>query len=121
MAQEWIPDTRMWSPKKQCKQMGRNHPAEFASCMLNLGKVLDELNTGRKIGGFSFNFFRSEGNGVYRIGQSSVKSPCEMRLYVYPDETSKTMFLLTIGDKNTQQKDIQACHEKADELKGRAQ
>ena len=58
------------------------------------------------MGGFQVAFFRSEGEGVFRIGQTGVRSAKESRLYVYPDEQSQTMYVLTIGIKEQQAKDI---------------
>jgi len=34
----------------------------------------------------------------------------ETRLYVYPDEERKVLYLITIGNKDEQQSDIQTCN-----------
>ena len=68
------------------------------------------LNAGEKIGGFKLDFFRSEGKGLYRIGQR--KGDHETRLYVYPDQENEIIYILSIGDKNTQQRDINECKKK---------
>ena len=87
-------------------QYAKNHHREYVSCFANLEKVMALLRAGHKIGGFQIGFFRSEGEGVYRIGQTGVAGAKETRLYVYPDATSETVYLLEIGSKDTQQKDI---------------
>ncbi len=87
------------------KHFAKKNAAENTSLFANLEKIMRLLRAGHKIGGFSIGFFRSEGEEVYRIGQTSVRAAKESRLYVYPDER-KTMYILTIGNKGTQQDDI---------------
>lgn len=118
MDELWQLNLRLLASRSQFKQMSKKHRAEFAACWDNLKRVVDELNAGKRIGGFSFGFFRSEHHGVYRIGQTRVKSPCELRLYIYPDALSKTIYILSLGDKGTQSDDINACHEIAKSIRG---
>ena len=54
----------------------------------------------------NLSFFRSEREGLFRIGQSGVKSAKESRLYIFPHEVNKTIFILDIGTKETQRTDI---------------
>jgi hypothetical protein len=81
--------------------------------MVNLGRVLDELNAGKPLSTFRFGFFRSEGRGLYRIGQTAVSAARELRLYVFPDARTRTLYLLAFGTKRTQQGDIAACRSQA--------
>lgn len=118
MPESWQLSRQLLAKNTQFKQMSKRHPAEFAACWDNLKRVVGELDAGKRVGGFSFNFFRSEGQGVYRIGPTRVKSPCELRLYIYPDAPSKTIHILCLGDKSTQPDDINACHEKAKIIRG---
>lgn len=85
---------------------GKIHPREVASVMVNLDRVMQQLGQGKRIGGFQFGFFRPEGNGVYRIGQTGVKNAKETRLCICPDETTHVVRVLAIGDKDSQQRDI---------------
>lgn len=64
-----------------------------------------------------YGFIRSEHEDVYRIGQTNVEHPHETRLYVYACVIRTTIYILTVGDKSTQQLDINACRAKARELK----
>ena len=49
--------------------------------------------------------------GVIAIDQKGKgKSLAQMRMYVYPDVDSKTIYLLVIGDKKSQQSDIRYCN-----------
>ncbi len=98
-------------------KFAKNHPDENASVFNNLHKILRLLDGGGKIGGFHVGFFRSEGEGVYRIGQTGVAGALESRLYVYPDQESKLMYILTIGDKDSQPNDINDSHNIVREIK----
>lgn len=71
--------------KNQFAKFNKNHPDEYSSLFANLAKIQGLLRGGHKVGGFHVNFFRSEGDGVYRIGQTGVPGALESRLYVYPD------------------------------------
>ena len=99
------------------KKFAAKHPAEFDSLFANLEKIMRLLRTGNKIGGFRVNFFRSEGEGVYRIGQSGVSHAKESRLYVYPDEQARLVYFLTVGDKDSQGTDINEAKEIARSIK----
>ncbi|AKJ65242.1 hypothetical protein L21SP4_02008 [Kiritimatiella glycovorans] len=81
-------------------------PSEYAACFTNLDVLLQVLGTGRRIGAFELGFFRSEGDGLYRIGQTGVRASKESRLYIYPDEENRIVYILRIGTKETQQNDI---------------
>ena len=99
------------------KHYAKKHRREFVSCLANLADVISALNDGSAITAIPFGFFRSEHEDVYRIGQTNVKHPHETRLYVYACVIRTEVYILTVGDKSTQQTDINACHEKARELK----
>ncbi len=92
--------------RKRFEKFAGKHPRENASLFANLEKVMRILRDGHKIGGFQIGFFRSEGGGVYRIGQTVVPGAKESRLYVYPDETKRLMYTLDIGDKDSQHIDV---------------
>lgn len=81
-------------------------PRETGAVERNLERVMTQLNQERRLGGFHFGFFRSEGGGLYRIGQTGVPAARETRLYVYPDEVTHAMHVLGIGDKHSQSRDI---------------
>lgn len=101
------------------KDYNKKHPREYAACFVNLNEVAMLL--GRSAGGvkkIQVSFFRSEGQGVYRIGQTAVKHAKETRLYVHIDEASRRIHILTIGDKDSQFDDIRRCHAAAKNLKG---
>jgi hypothetical protein len=78
--------------------------------LLNLKRLQLALDAGGKLLQIKFGFFRSEGKGVHRISQHGQgRALKETRLYVCPDEETKTLYLLTLGDKTTQKDDINFC------------
>jgi hypothetical protein len=105
MQAEWALETKYASQGK-FGSFANEHPREYSSLFANLDKILGLLRCGNKIGGFRVNFFRSEGDEVYRIGQTAVAHAKESRLYVYPDSKECVMYVLAIGDKDSQSRDI---------------
>jgi len=88
----------------------KKHAAELMAVLLNLKRLQLALDAGAKLLQVKFGFFRSERNGVYRISQQGQgRALKETRLYVHPDEDAQTLYLLTLGDKTTQQDDISFC------------
>jgi hypothetical protein len=102
---EWQVETSYASAGK-FNRFAKKHAAEYDSLFANLEKIMRLLRAGSKFGSFSVGFFRSEGDGVYRIGQTGVRSAKESRLYVYPDAPKNIMYVLAVGDKDSQQDDI---------------
>lgn len=102
------------------KDYNKKHPQEFAACIDNLGQVVELLGRFGGVKGFQVGFFRSEKQGVYRIGQTAVKHAKETRLYIYLDEVGRRIYLLTIGDKDSQVDDIRRCQEIARSIRRQA-
>lgn len=97
--------------KNRFKAFNKKHPRELAACFSNLGHIVALLNHHGNVGAFQVGFFRSEGENVYRIGQTGVKHAVETRLYVYVYTVGKILYVLTIGDKTQQTDDIRRCKE----------
>lgn len=113
---EWQIDTSLASAGKFKKFAGK-YRREYTSMFANLDKILSLLKEGRKLGSFQVGFFRPEGEGVYRIGQTGVASAKESRLYVFPDEVKRIMYVLGIGTKERQSEDINEAHQTVRSLK----
>jgi len=113
---EWQIDL-CWASKNQFAKFNKKHPDEYASLFSNLEKVMLILKKGNRIGTFSMGFFRSEGEGIYRVGQTAVESAKESRLYVYPDEANRVTYILGIGDKDSQGDDINGAKKYARQIK----
>ena len=112
----WI-ESYEFADANRIKHYAKKHRREYVSCLANLADVITALNSGAAVTAIPYGFFRSEHEDVYRIGQTNVKHPHETRLYVYACVIRTTIYILTVGDKSTQQLDINACHAKARELK----
>ena len=97
--------------RNRLKHYAKRHPREAASCLRNLALVLAALNEGVSPSLLRFGFFRSEGQNVWRIGQTGIPHALETRLYLYVRVVSNKLFPLTIGDKTSQQDDIDRCHD----------
>ncbi|MGA2604083.1 MAG: hypothetical protein ABSG14_07630 [Verrucomicrobiia bacterium] len=95
-----------YASRNKFKKFSERHGREYDSLFANLDKILDILNSGHKVGSFGVGFFRSESDGVFRIGQKHFPGAKESRLYVYPDPQTLKVYLLGIGTKETQSDDI---------------
>ncbi len=108
MANIWITNDDL-AERSRFKDFNKKHPREFAACFANLAHVVELLNSSGAPGAFQVGFFRSEGENIYRIGQTGVKHAVETRLYVYVYTQGHMVYVLTIGDKTQQADDIRRC------------
>lgn len=107
MHKEWRVSNE-FATKSRFKKFADKYPRELNSCAANLDKLIGHLNSGLRLSVLAQNlsFFRTEGDGLFRIGQSGVKASKESRLYIYPDENTQVIFIIDIGIKETQGTDI---------------
>lgn len=97
--------------KQRYKSFERNkgQRAAFVSVLSNMLKLFNALKLGVPLNQARYGFLKPEGGGVLRIGEAGPRNVAATRLYVYPDEENEVLFLLSIGDKNTQSRDIKEC------------
>ena len=85
--------------------------AQLIAVLRNLVRyrlMLDEQPIARLI---SAGFIHPEKRGIVALTQQGFKpQQPPTRLYLYPAQNSKTVYLITIGDKDTQSEDIQDCY-----------
>lgn len=105
---EWMVNYE-FAESHRIKSYREKHAEEFDACVANLARVMEALADFGKPGAFHLGFFRSEGGNVWRIGQTRVKHACETRLYVYLYVKGLMVYVLTVGDKSQQRKDILRC------------
>ena len=117
MPTEWTIDYSRVVNRHQFKTLSRRYRGEVASCFRNLDRTLSELEQGKSLSEIAFPFFRSEGDGVFRIGQTGVSSAREMRLYVTFVFVRGIAYVLSIGTKNTQSRDIADARRAAKQLR----
>ncbi len=90
------------------KHYEKKHPAELMAVLDNLDRYFKAVSSGVHpqfvVGGY----IHDEGKGVKAIDQKSGGKGKlrQTRLYVYPDVEAKALYLITIGDKQTQKEDI---------------
>lgn len=100
-----ISPTTQWD--KDRKFYEKKHSRELAAVLNNLSRYLALLNCSKNARCAIAGYLHSEPHGVVAIDQKGGGSGLqETRLYVYPDEASKLLYLITIGNKDTQQADI---------------
>lgn len=90
----------------------KKHPNETAAVMNNLDTYVRTLNAGVKPALIQAGFIHQEPQGVIALDQKGTQvSPRQTRLYVYAYTVHNTLFLITIGDKNSQKRDIKDCRD----------
>ncbi len=116
----------------RCKKYNKKHPNEAQAAFNNLHTIHNALNGGIKPSQLKAGFIHTEPNGIIALDQTGAQgNPKQIRLYIYPDENnlityldkdnkpddSKVIYLITIGDKHSQQKDIIDCKKFVEDLK----
>jgi hypothetical protein len=105
---------------RRLKQYAKKCARELAAALDNLDTFHKTLNTGVKPREAKFGFIHPEPLGVLAIDQKGGgPSLAQIRLYVYPDEDREVLHLLTLGDKNSQTKDIVICKDYVAQLRKR--
>ena len=99
---------------RKLSEYEQKRPHELSAMLGNLDtyhKTLKETGHPLQV---KAGFIHHEPNGIKAIDQKGGKEKIklqQMRLYIYPDPISKTVYLLTIGDKSSQRNDIKLCRE----------
>ncbi len=107
------------------KKFSKKHGAEANAVMANLETfhcVLNETNNVQRAK--QQNFVRKEPDGI--IALDSRGAPREKRgtklkvtrLYIYAIEVNSTLYLLRIGDKDSQAQDLKTCKNMVKKLRG---
>ena len=105
---EYIKRVRKW-PKK--------HRRELLAVHNNLDTFLGALNRGAKVEHARFGFVHAEPRGVLAIDQKGGGSSLKQsRLYIYADTKTQLVHLVTLGDKSSQEADIEYASEFVDRL-----
>ena len=92
------------------KRFAKRHPREYAACFSNLSRAVTSLDSGMTLDQLaSTRYFSSEGDGLFRIGQTRVPHAHETRLYVYIALLDGIIYVLSMGDKSSQRADINRC------------
>ncbi|NCD23332.1 MAG: hypothetical protein EOL90_10395 [Spartobacteria bacterium] len=110
--------------ENQYKKFIESHECEAKAAMNNVETYLSVLQATGNIARANMQpFVHPEPEGMIAIDQRGVKIDKKhgklkaTRLYVYAAIVSETVYLLGIGDKDSQRLDIQNCRKKAQEIK----
>ena len=114
----------MWTIKRtdslasRLKKLEKKNGREVRAVLDNLDTYLVSLNQGvRPMQLFQHGFVHNEKKGVHAIDQSPLKKGFKaLRLYVYPDESTHTLYVITLGDKSQQPNDVNDCARFVDAL-----
>jgi len=105
--------------KRQFRWYEKKKKRELAAVIVNLQTYFTALEVGASPLQITHRFVHPEPHGVVAIGQDGRGANLAVtRLYTYPFTISETLFLLTIGGKDTQQADIKQCSYYVAEIQG---
>lgn len=92
------------------KKFQKKHTIEAQSMLNNLDTYLSVLNEGVNPINIKAGFLHNEPDGIKAIDQKGGKGKLrQSRLYIYPDIRTKTVHVISVGDKSTQRRDINEC------------
>lgn len=112
---QWcIEQTDLFARKFKQFRKKNKHSGLDKLLLNNLDTYLKALQFGTSPQKINAGFIHHEPNGVKAIDQKGSRkkvsgTPKECRLYVFPDSDGKVLYLITIGDKNSQKSDIKDC------------
>ncbi|HXD87643.1 MAG TPA: hypothetical protein VN641_14200 [Urbifossiella sp.] len=88
----------------------------------NLDTYVSSLQAGGKPHQIRHGFMHGETHGAIAIDQKGASGkPKQTRLYLYADADTQLLYLITIGDKQSQREDNAACRELIVELRNEKQ
>ena len=106
--------------QKRQKDFRKKYRREFKNALDNLDTLHKALKAGAKPQQVQRGFIRPEPHGVLAITESGPgKHLKATRLYVFPDESTRLLHVITIGDKASQLADIRTCNAFVDGLRQR--
>lgn len=112
----------MWTirPTDEYNKRVRAFRKKASKAVFSLNRKLQSVKTVLEASGnadqVNYAFFKKLRPRLHEI-KSSVAGQTPLRLYVFLQKTTKTIHLLTIGDKRTQDADIKAAHEAIKRIK----
>jgi hypothetical protein len=90
----------------------KKRPDELAAVLRNLERYLMLLKVSKNSKCVQAGYLHHEPMGVIAIDQKGIGGNLqETRLYIYAAEETKTVHLITIGNKDEQHSDIEFCKE----------
>lgn len=117
-----------WSPRFEAtfKKLKKQHRNECLNAVDNLDTYFQALAEGAKPAQLSpQGFVHNEREGAYAVDQTMQRDKSkprrrvntEVRLYVYPDEAAEVLYVIQIGGKGSQSRDVNEVHEFVRDIK----
>jgi hypothetical protein len=101
-----VSPTEQW--QKDRKFYDKKHPRELSAVLNNLIRYQSLLNCSPNARSAIAGYLHPEPGGVVAIDQKGGGPGLqETRMYTYPHEAEKLLYLITIGNKSSQHDDIQ--------------
>ena len=103
--------------ERRAKKWEKKRPRELAAALDNLNDYLKFLNQNLPVRQIRAGFIHVEPKGIVAIDQSGANESnlTVTRLYCFPDEKNKILYLITLGDKKSQSDDIQGAKKFVDQ------
>lgn len=109
---QWQKDVRFYEKKR---------PNELAAVMRNLERFFKQLSAAANSKSIAAGYLHPEPLGILAIDQKGGGGNLqETRLYTYVDDTEQVVYLITIGNKNSQAGDIALSREFVEALRRKA-
>lgn len=100
--------TTQWERDK--KWYEKKRPTELAAVLHNLKRYMAQLNAAPNPKAVMAGYLHPEPMGVVAVDQRGGGGNLqETRLYLYPDEEQKVLYIITIGNKDEQSADVEFC------------
>ena len=105
--------------RAKLKRYTKKHRTSTVQALENLNRYLKSLNLGTKPMQIRAGWIHPEPQFVFALDETGEKYNVHpIRLYVHPEIDTKTLWVITIGDKETQKRlDIPHCTEFVKQLK----
>jgi hypothetical protein len=96
--------------QRKIKRWAKKHPNELQATFDNFDTYLEHLHGGIPPQLIQLGCIHNEPHGVKAIDQKGGGSNlAQTRLYIFPDEATQTLHLITLGDKSSQKADLKEC------------
>ncbi len=107
----WVTETSDQYERRH-KRYTKKEPNVLKAILNNLDTYFKALQFGVLPQKIQFGFIHAEPHGVKAIDQKGGEGKlAQGRLYVYPDADAEVLYLITLGDKDSQDEDIQYCNQ----------
>jgi hypothetical protein len=115
-----IEPTTGW--EKDQKHYSKKRPNELAAVMRNLDRYVKLLNVSKNSKAVQAGYLHPEQSGILAIDQRGGGGNLqETRLYTYAIDDTKTVYLIAIGDKDSQHDDVEYCKNFSNTLRNTAE